>query len=898
MIIFLKLPLFSQRTVLHLKLYSTLIHSKLHSVLKNMPKEPKHISEAQKQRRKIKEKFSKYVPGKVTLQVLGTGAKGAPRALYLFTDQSRYLFNCGEGTQRLAHEHKMKLAKLEHIFITQPVWKNIGGLPGTALTIQDVGVPDITLHGPAGLDEIFVATKRFVIIKDLKIHMAVCNEHNFFEDNVMRVEYVPIVRTSKVSCYSSTKQKEGMVVDDEEKFKNSEINAVVDQVDAATSTRSEKPRRKMRSSSGSTSGEETVNDDIDYYAHEHSGSRTSPKPISSISEQILQETKEKGISMIYICKLHPKPGALNLEKCVKMGVPPGPLLGKLKAGENIELPNGNVVSTKDVCEPDDPGPVFVVVDCPTLEYIDSLLSSEAIKRHQDSAKCDEDLASVVVHFTPKEVVSDTRYKQWIDKFSPSTQHIMLNEFNTCMGSESVYRIQYKLNLLSDELFPLLRDKGTQVIREISGANVKKKQKYEDGTGNTGCTQNDLNLDNLTMQSRPASPSEPFVFPNTFCNFHLRPKKGLDRTTELKINPKEYIEETMVLEEFSKLLSELKTKLIQKKLTLANVNYPKILFLGTGSCIPNKTRNTSGILVTLSDSQNIILDCGEGTYGQIVRFFGSDQADKVLANIDAIYVSHLHADHHIGLIGLLQGRRRAIENIGLDKGPAYLFAPNQIMAWLSFYNKCFETINAEFKLVPNGELMFNNPIYPENSKMVIMNQLKMSDIETCLVRHCPNAFGVAFTTENGIKLTYSGDTMPTESLVQLGTNSDILIHEATMEDELSHEAVIKMHSTTSQAIDVGIKMNAKNIILTHFSQRYARLPRFNENFNNNVGVAFDNMQVSLDNVSLLPELQPALKLMFAEHCEELENKALKRQMRLERERSASLDRNLKRKQSLT
>lgn len=63
----------------------------------------------------------------------------------------RYLFNCGEGTQRLAHEHKMKLSKIEHIFITQPIWKNIGGLPGIALTIQDVGVPEITLHGPKGL---------------------------------------------------------------------------------------------------------------------------------------------------------------------------------------------------------------------------------------------------------------------------------------------------------------------------------------------------------------------------------------------------------------------------------------------------------------------------------------------------------------------------------------------------------------------------------------------------------------------------------------------------------------------------------------------------------------------------------------------------------------------------
>lgn len=65
----------------------------------------------------------------------------------------------------------------------------------------------------------------------------------------------------------------------------------------------------------------------------------------------------------------------------------------------------------------------------------------------------------------------------------------------------------------------------------------------------------------------------------------------------------------------------------------------------------------------------------------------------------------------------------------------------------------------------------------------------------------------------------------------------------MEDELTHDAIIKMHSTTSQAIDIGNKMNAKNIMLTHFSQRYAKLPRFNDNFANNIGIAFDNMQVN-------------------------------------------------------
>lgn len=130
--------------------FTVYTHKILVKTYATMPREPNLNQELQKIRLKIKEKGLKYSPGTVSLQVLGTGAPGAPRSLYLFTDQSRYLFNVGEGTQRLAHEHKMKLSKLEHIFITRPTWENMGGLPGVSLTIQDVGVPEITLHGPAG----------------------------------------------------------------------------------------------------------------------------------------------------------------------------------------------------------------------------------------------------------------------------------------------------------------------------------------------------------------------------------------------------------------------------------------------------------------------------------------------------------------------------------------------------------------------------------------------------------------------------------------------------------------------------------------------------------------------------------------------------------------------------
>nr|CAH7765332.1 unnamed protein product [Callosobruchus chinensis] len=910
--VILSLPRFRYHLHIHLRLYSRSSKLNLLEILESMPKEPKHIVEAQKQRKKIKERVSKYVPGKVTLQVLGSGARGAPRALYMFTDQSRYLFNCGEGTQRLAHEHKMKLARLEHIFITQPVWKNIGGLPGTALTIQDVGVPEITLHGPPGLDEIFVATKRFVIIRDLRIHMAECNESAEFVDNVMSVKYVPLTRTEEDSY-----DIEDVIPEDGEKLKDSEVNAVADQLNATTSTRSSRRRRRRSSSKSrnSAQAEDVLQDDTDYYAHERkrkrgrrrsrsrsrsqsldsgSGSQ-STGVVSSDSQQILQETKEKGVSMAYICRLHPRPGALNLDKCVRMGVPAGPILGKLKAGEDITLKDGTVVCSKDVCEPDDPGPIFIVVDCPTVDYIDSLLTNESLKKHQRLATSDEAVACLVVHFTPAEVVEHPSYKKWIDEFPPSTQHLMLNESNTCMGSLAVHRIQYKLNLLSEELFPLLGDKGTPTVNEVPGTHVSKKQKCENGLENKDVINNTQNdLENLSVQSRPQSPSEPYIYPGTFCSIHLRPKKGIDRSSSLKLNPQEFIGETMEIDDFPSILQELKQSLNLHRKNLNVTDYPKILFLGTGSCIPNKTRNTSGILVATDTSQNMLLDCGEGTYGQMVRFFGPEKVDQVLSNVNVIYISHLHADHHIGLIGFLQGRRRALDKLEVDRGPVYLFAPKQIMAWLYFYDRCFENIRNEFVLVPNGELLYHNHTMSEITTASILQRLGLKDIKTCYVRHCPNAFGVSIVTNGGHKLTYSGDTMPADALVELGLNSDVLIHEATMEDELAQEAVVKMHSTTTQAIEIGKRMNAKNILLTHFSQRYAKLPRFNDNFADNVGIAFDNMQVKLHELPLLPLLYPALKTMFAEHCEELEHKAVKRQLKLERERSLSRDRNSKQK----
>lgn len=126
-----------------------------------------------------------------------------------------------------------------------------------------------------------------------------------------------------------------------------------------------------------------------------------------------------------------------------------------------------------------------------------------------------------------------------------------------------------------------------------------------------------------------------------------------------------------------------------------------------------------------------------------------------------------------------------------------------------------------------------------------------------------------------KLTYSGDTKPCDSLVEIGANSSLLIHEATMEDELIDDALAKMHSTVSQAIDQGHKMNAKYTLLTHFSQRYAKIPRIEQHLIENVGIAFDNMEVILSDLNNLNTLYPAMKKMFPDHWDDMEQKSIRR-----------------------
>ncbi|XP_075973216.1 ribonuclease Z isoform X2 [Anticarsia gemmatalis] len=823
------------------------------------------ITEAQRQRQFIAKKSEKYGPSTVYLQVLGSGAKGAPNTLYLFTDQKRYLFNCGECTQRLAHEHKVKLSKLDHIFITTKTWQNIGGLPGLSLTLQDVGVPNITLHGPDGLDELYNATKRFVIMKDMNVTMAKCSPSVDFEDNVMTVKYVQLGNHDSLFPH-----KQGV--------------------------------KKHKHEAVSPEYEEFIHDDTDYYNKHQKAKNPKDKPkprtidkdlCKKKTEKVLADLQKKShCSVAYICTLKKRLGTLDLAKCVELGVKPGPMLGQLKSGQDVVLPDGTLVLAKDVKTPDDPGPVFIVLDVPDPSY----LKETEFQAHFDNGhNPPENVPTLIVHYTQPDVFNHPTYRAFMAQFGATTRHLVLNSKNSCLGSEAVHRTQHKLHLLDPDIFPLLRDVSVPAVwnaqppapKTNSPVRMKGLEELKNKIA-LAQFQNIISLEgagrgdgHAAMDDGDSSAKLEVLAGRTLTMFHLRPKRQLDRSAEPKLHVQDYIQETMDVDGFVGSLQQFRRLVDSMRYNKSDAKeYPKVVFLGTGSCIPSKTRNTSAIVVQIDEDRSMLLDCGEGTYGQLVRFYGPKKVNAFLRTLRGIYVSHLHADHHIGLIGVLQARRQAFEEVPeVQYTPVYLLAPGQIVSWLTLYDQQFERIRDDYTLVPN-QCLLQEPHSPNPAlTAAALAALGAAGLRTCLVAHCPNAFGLALQLDSQHKLTYSGDTLPCDELVRIGENSTLLIHEATMEDELAEEARTKMHSTTTQAIGVGRRMHARYTVLTHFSQRYARLPRLNANIlndNRSVGIAFDNMQITMSDLELLPHMYAPLQLMFAEHCVEMELKAAQRQ----------------------
>ncbi|XP_042575488.1 zinc phosphodiesterase ELAC protein 2-like [Cyprinus carpio] len=731
-------------------------------------------------------------PSTVYVQVLGAGSRDNGASLYVFSEYNRYLFNCGEGTQRLMQEHKIKIARLDNIFLTRMSWETVGGLSGMILTLKDTGVPQCVLSGPPQLEKYLQAIRVFSgQLEDIKLAVRPYTEPQY-KDETMTVSQVPLFSERKAEAGSRS----------------------------PGSGRSSSPDSSQK-------GALRTLDDLEESQGHTASRRSAPEGKEKI-------TRDWSLVVAYVCKLHSKKGNFMALKAKEMGLPVGtaaigPIIEALKAGKTVTH-DGKEIRPEELCTPADPGPVFIVVDCPSEDFIQPLCTNHVFQRYQTGGS--EDSAALVVHMTPESVLDTEEYKSWMERFPSSTEHLVMNEQTFTPHNTRSHKLQTQLNLIHPEIFPPLR---------------------------------------LYKTKEPAASLHvPNVRAECLMKFQLRPKLEWQRDAIPSCDSEEFVKEAAEVPKFLEEVEECRKFQAAASISSSGEKFPEIVFLGTGSSLPMKIRNVSGTLVNISSSQSLLLDCGEGTFGQLCRHYGND-VDEVLSRLSTIFVSHLHADHHTGLIHLLLERQRALNSLGKAFSPVYLIAPVQIMTWLNQYHDHCQQILSQINIIPSTFFCDGAEIPKVKTKSFIQAVLKNNDLvkfQTCFVRHCKNAFACSLTHQSGWQLVFSGDTMPCDAVVNMGKNATLLIHEATLEDGMEEEACEKRHSTTSQAIGIGMKMNAEFIVLNHFSQRYAKIPLFSDDFNGKVGISFDHMRIRFGDFPIL----------FAEVIEEMEERRERREMK--------------------
>ena len=250
--------------------------------------------------------------------------------------------------------------------------------------------------------------------------------------------------------------------------------------------------------------------------------------------------------------------------------------------------------------------------------------------------------------------------------------------------------------------------------------------------------------------------------------------------------------------------------------------PEITFLGTGSAAPSKLRNSSGIYLNMKNSfyGNLLIDVGEGTYGQLVRLYGQGMTRTLIKDLRVVWISHHHIDHHLGLLRILEARGASLNsekdngNLLLRNKPLLVIGPATVKNFLTRASPKLCQLYMYFSFDE-----FNSAY---NVHEILNREMGISALINVPVYHCRESYGLILHLKSGEKIVYSGDTRPCKNLVNAGLNATLLIHEATFDDSMIEDAKKKRHSTVSEALKVASDMQAYAVILTHFSQRYPQI----------------------------------------------------------------------------
>ncbi len=271
----------------------------------------------------------------------------------------------------------------------------------------------------------------------------------------------------------------------------------------------------------------------------------------------------------------------------------------------------------------------------------------------------------------------------------------------------------------------------------------------------------------------------------------------------------------------------------------------ITILGCSSAIPTKDR-FSTVQVVSYGNQLFLLDCAEGTQIQLRKYRFSFQ------RINRIFISHMHADHFLGLPGLLS----TMDLLGRT-GPLHIHAPEQVIRFIEGYKQLvyanfqfpveYHFIEDHFKgilwedekleiwafpvkhTVPcHGFLFKEKPQERRMKKNAIIDfalnvdQIKMAkngmDIQLENGTHIPNE-SITISPPRPRSYAFVTDTAFYPEIVHIIKGADLLYHEATFESSFESRASQTFHSTAAQAAKIAAMANVKKLIIGHYSVRY-------------------------------------------------------------------------------
>ena len=270
---------------------------------------------------------------------------------------------------------------------------------------------------------------------------------------------------------------------------------------------------------------------------------------------------------------------------------------------------------------------------------------------------------------------------------------------------------------------------------------------------------------------------------------------------------------------------------------------EVVFLGTSGSVPTAERNLPSIALR-TGGELLIFDCGEGAQKQMIKAGLGFPRDL------RIFITHLHADHVLGLPGLLY----TLSMLRREE-PIEIYGPPGIRAFLSCLGETIglqPTFEVSVHEVGEG-VVLERPGYrvraawvrhavptlayafegrtrpgrfhPEKARALgvpegpLWKALQMGRPVRTPEGRLVRPEEVLGPPRRGLKIVYSGDTAYSEALVELARGADLLIHECTFDDGLADKARERLHSTPSVAAEVALRAGVRELVLTHLSARY-------------------------------------------------------------------------------